>query len=162
MGMYTGLRFRGYVKPEYRGLIHSIMEGRVDWADCITQFPFLKDFAELPRSRMIPFGALAYMPDEWEDWGNILTSSFKRQFDSETGYWAFSCSLKNYDDEINTFLVDVVCEICSSTDHIEYLYEEWNSSTLYELRDGRIPKIGEIEYHENDDSYDWRWDMDSN
>jgi hypothetical protein len=171
MGMYTGLRFRGYIKPEYRQMIQEILgdydnwQDRKHWEHYIEQFPFLENFATLPRASMIPFGGHAYMPDVWDNKENIVTSSFKRQFDMETGYFAFSCSLKNYDDEIDTFISEVIPIMCESTDHIEEFYEEWHESNLYALKDGLIVDAGHISYY--DESYDdldynywWRPDND--
>ena len=41
MGMYTGLRFKGIIKKQYRREI-SIMFNKGDWESCET--PILKDF----------------------------------------------------------------------------------------------------------------------
>jgi hypothetical protein len=153
MGMYTGLRFRGFVKPEYREMIKQVQETAGYWEAFVEQFPFLEDFAHLPRSGMIPFGSLSYMPSEWDDNDNIRTSSFKRSIDMETGYWTFQCSLKNYNNEIDAFLSEVVPQICSSTEYIEYLYEEWDSSTLYELRNGEVVNVGKHVYREEEPNY---------
>lgn len=157
MGMYTGLRFRGHVKPEYRQMIYNIMHRDMEWEDFITDFPFISDYAELPRACMIPFGGLAYMPDEWEDANNILTSSFKQQFDMETGYWAFQCSLKNYDSEIDIFIATVIPIICESTDWIEDFYEEWHESSRYKLMDEKIVELEGIKYYEEYSEPEYNW-----
>ena len=62
---------------------------------------------------MIPFGAVCYMPDDWEN-----------SWDIEDGVWSVCCSLKNYESEIQTFLIDVLPYLVSGPVEVEYLYEE--------------------------------------
>lgn len=157
MGMYTGLRFRGHVKPEYRAMIKSVLERDLHWDDWISDYPFIENFANLPRAVMIPFGGLAYMPDEWEDNDNVLTSSFKHQFSMDTGYWVFNCSLKNYDSEIDVFINEIIPVICESTDWIEEFYEEWHESNCYELMDGKIVEVQGVEYYEEYSEPEYYW-----
>jgi hypothetical protein len=153
MGMYTGLRFKGIVKPEYRGMIADISD-HGEWEEYMDEYPWLRTFAEKDRSIMIPRGALSYMPDSWED-NSISTAGFHRQFNQETGYWAFQCSLKNYDSEIQEFIETVVPIIMEETQHIEVLYEEWSGSVLYGLKEGKTVRIGEIKYRYDDETFDW-------
>lgn len=88
MGMYTGIRFKGYVKPEFRADFASIaLNG--EWEK--SHDPVLKEFGEIGRASFIPCGALAYMPDSWES-GDEATDGFERTWDPETGYWTFQCS----------------------------------------------------------------------
>ena len=47
MGMYTGLRFKGIIKKQYRREI-SIMFNKGDWESCET--PILKEFSKKSRS----------------------------------------------------------------------------------------------------------------
>jgi hypothetical protein len=154
MGMYTGLRFKGYIKVEYRDMIDSIVNGSDEWEEYSSEYTFLDRFMECSRRNMIPFGSLSYMPDSWED-NTVQTEGFKLQFDPATGYWSFQCSLKNYSDEINVFLNDVIAIIAEKTEHIEVLYEEWNNSILYKLEDGEIVKCGHIGYGYDDDTFHW-------
>ena len=56
----------------------------------------------------------------------------------DTGYWTFQCSLKNYEGEIEQFFSDVLVNIISDSEHIEYFYEEWDESKYYEFVDGTI------------------------
>lgn len=140
MGMYTGLRFKGIVKPEYREMIKEINDG-ADWSDFAEKFPFLTNYASLDRAEFIPRGSLAYMPDSWEEGkfpNQEATDGFERNIDLKTGYWTFQCSLKNYNQEIQQFFSEVLLEIIDSVDHIEYYYEEWARSKFYELKDGKI------------------------
>ena len=156
MGMYTGLRFKGIVKPEYRNMIVEIMKEYTDegWEKFVGEFPFLTEFASLSRCNMIPWGSLCYMPDSWED-DSIQTEGFKRHFDPETGYWSFQCSLKNYSGEIACFLNEVVPVIIEESQHIEYLYEEWYESILAELKDGAVVRTGHLQYEYAPDSFHW-------
>lgn len=97
MGMYTGLRFKGIIKEKYREDIELILDGENQWRDC--KHELFKDYSKVSRSGFIPFGALAYMPDSWEEkteLNNIMVDSdgFERYFNKETGLLCFQCSLK--------------------------------------------------------------------
>lgn len=124
MGMYTGLRFIGTVKSRFRTNFENIAFYG-DWENSTDMV--LSGFGSESRAHMIPCGALAYMPDEWDTEGK-----FARYYDPTTGRWAFQCSLKNYSDTIEKFL-DIVPYFCESVEHCEYLYEEWKTSRMYSL-----------------------------
>lgn len=129
MGMYTGIRFKGIVKPEYRiGFECIAMEG--DWEN--SSVPEFREFGEMGRSSFIPCGCLAYMPDEWDD-----DEEFERSYDKESGRWVFQCSLKNYELEIETFFC-ILPMFMESIEHLEYYYEEMICSQKYELIDGKV------------------------
>ena len=149
MGMYTGLRVKVTVKEEYRDMIQAIHEG-ADWADFAEQFPFVTAYSKQGRAEFIPRGMLFYMPFSWEEGrfpNAVATDGFERHIDMETGKWSFQCSLKNYNNEIEQFFHEVLPVIISEAEHIEYLYEEWDASSLYELKDGKIVKTEqEIDY----------------
>jgi hypothetical protein len=66
------------------------------------------------------------------------TNGFERYFNENTGLLCFQCSLKNYDDTIEYFLEKVIPVICDKTIHVEYLYEEFDVSILYELINDKI------------------------
>lgn len=153
MGMYTGLRFKGIVKEEYRDVIDVLMNDEtVDcWEDLLERFDnleFAEDFIYRPRSSMIPFGGLAYMPDEWEEyinpelgdkWDNLRDADgWERSFNKETGYWQFQCSLKNYDGEIKSFVNVLLPVILEKSIYIESKYEESRYGFVYELVDGEM------------------------
>lgn len=150
MGMYTGLRFKGIVKPEYRDMVQNIFFHDYEWEDYKERYPFLKEFAELNRSLMIPRGALAYMPSSWDN-GSIDSEGFDRHLDMTTGYCSFKCSLKNYSNEIYTFIQTVIPIIMEKTDHIEVMYEEWSGSRMYQLMHGTIIEVEGIKYQDDDD-----------
>jgi len=149
MGMYTGLRCKMIVKEEYREELQRLHSEGYEWES--SDIDFMRGFGRLGRASFIPCGSLSYMPDEWEDvpldkngnkdyWKATATDGFERQFNAETGYWSFQCSLKNYENEIEAFFEEVLPEIAESIEHLEYYYEEWTDSILYELRDGKIVK----------------------
>lgn len=140
MGMYTGLRVKVVVKEEYRDMIQKINNG-AEWDEFTNEFPFLSNYSKLDRAEFIPCGGLFYMPDNWiigEYPNEKATDGFERNIDMETGYWSFQCSLKNYNDEIEQFFEEVLSNIIESSEHIEYRYEEWNKSIMYEYKDGNI------------------------
>lgn len=143
MGMYTGIRFKGYVKPEFRKEMSNIaLTG--DWNE--STVPEFAEFGKIRRSSFIPCGALAYMPDEWEQapyneyHDGVPTDGFDRTYDEETGYWTFQCSLKNYEDEIESFF-ELIPFFIEKIEHLEYFYEEWDWSSRYDLYNGMVFKI---------------------
>lgn len=160
MGMYTGIRFKGYVKPEFRQDFEDIaLNG--EWEESnIKEFrEFGKKFG---RASFIPCGSLSYMPDEWESFNDgfekysnlwwasaVATDGFERTYDKETGYWAFQCSLKNYEDEIENWF-ELVPLFIERIDHLEYFYEEWEYSRRYDLIGGKIVRVENqfIKYNE--------------
>jgi len=161
MGMYTGIRFKGYVKKEFRDSFEDIaLQG--DWNksnDCV-----FNKFGQIGRSGFIPCGSLSYMPDEWEIYDETLkgtdkyygsakdTDGFERIWNKENGYWSFQCSLKNYESEIE-FWFDIVPYFIEKIEHLEYFYEEWNYSEQYDLVDGEIVMVNEkfIKYGYDED-----------
>ena len=156
MGMYTGIRFKGYIKPEFRENFELIaLDG--DWKESSDEI--FKKYGEYSRASFIPCGALSYMPDEWEtDPRNYeysqATDGFKRSYNNETGYWTFQCSLKNYDDTIEEFF-KLLPYFIKSIEHLEYFYEEWDYSTQYNLIDGKIVEINDkfIKYNDYDNYF---------
>lgn len=148
MGMYTGIRFKGYVKEEYRDSFEDIaLNG--DWGS--SDVSAFRDFGEcFNRASFIPCGSLAYMPDKWERYDNNLekysdewfmsaidTDGFHRTWNKESGYWTFQCSLKNYEDEIENWF-ELLPLFIEEIEHLEYFYEEWNYSHRYELIDNKV------------------------
>lgn len=76
------------------------------------------------------------MPSSWETGGN--PNEFDTKIDMNTGYWSFQCSLKNYEREIEKFFDEVLVNIISHSEHIEYHYEEWDESNYYNFVNGSI------------------------
>lgn len=138
MGMYTGLRFKGVVKKEFREKLKDIaLNG--EWET--SEDEILSKFAEIERAGFIPCGALTYMPGNWQkgpydEYGDgAATEGFERSYDKETGIWTFQCSLKNYEGTIQEFF-NIVPYFIESVEHAEVYYEESAYSTKYELKDG--------------------------
>lgn len=137
--MYTGIRFKGYVKKQFRENFEPIAICG-DWKS--SEDIIFSDFGHLERSHMIPCGALCYMPSVWrrydfysDEWVDI--DGFERTWDKETGYWTFQCSLKNYLYEIEQF-ISMIPYFIEKLEHLEYFYEEFDYSVEYRLEDNKI------------------------
>ena len=112
MGMYTGLRFKADLSEKGLEVAASVIETR-GWYVAAKILPAIKSWLQVGRRDMIPYGAVCYMPDGW-----------KNSWDIEDGVWSVCCSLKNYESEIQTFLIDVLPYLVSGPVEVEYLYEE--------------------------------------
>lgn len=146
MGMYTGLRFKGTVKEEFRNEFEDIaLEGNWEESDN----DVFKQFGSVSRAMFIPCGALAYMPDEWE-----AEDEFDRTYDKNSGRWTFQCSLKNYNYTIEEFM-KIVPYFIEEVEHAEVFYEEWSHSVRLELVDGKMVMTDNkfIEYNKYSDWY---------
>ena len=132
--MYTGLRFKGIVKKQFREEFVPIAL-RGWWEDAKDKK--ISNFANCSRASFIPCGALAYMPDEWEDGNKKATDGFERTYNKESGVWTFQCSLKDYENTIEEFLA-LVPYFIESIEHCEVFYEEWIYSVKYELIENAI------------------------
>lgn len=142
--MYTGLRVKVTVKKDYLKMINEINNEESDFSDYVDQYSFLANFSKLKRSEQIPSGTSAYMPTSWEigDYPNEqATDGFERQFNIETGFWAFQCCLKNYENVVDHFLTDVLANIIESSEHIETKHEEDEESKLFEYVNGEIARV---------------------
>lgn len=146
MGMYTGIRFKGYLKPEFRENFDPIAN-RGEWNN--SNDPILSAFGALRRAPFIPCGVLYYMPEEWEETlidkeSGILTfkdrDGFNRTWNKDTGYWAFQCSLKNYGCEIEEWF-DIIPHFVEKIIHLEKFYEEWIYSERYDLINNEIKLV---------------------
>lgn len=134
MGMYTGLKVTAKIKQEFIEELRKVLSSDIDyvWKNVdLERFPFVEKFANLYRSDCIPFGAVSYMPSEWENENTL-----------EEGVWEFCCSLKNYEGEIEIFLKEVLVEICEWA-KIERLYEEESVSALLEIEQGNLRVVRE-------------------
>jgi hypothetical protein len=73
MGMYTGLRFKGTVKENFREEFENIaLTG--EWENAIDEK--IKNFSNVSRASFIPCGVLNYMPSSWEDENDNATDGF--------------------------------------------------------------------------------------
>ena len=137
MGDYTGLRFKGIIKKQFREEFASIALNGC-WEDAKDKK--INNFANCSRASFIPCGALNYMPDEWEKWedeNRKATDGFERTYNKENGVWTFQCSLKDYENTIEEFLA-LVPYFIESIEHCEVFYEEWIYSEKYELIENAI------------------------
>jgi hypothetical protein len=148
--MYTGLRASVVVKPEWRAAIELLHRDRPNdhkydsvWLQVFETYPDMPGvdrWVIYSRCDFIPFGALAYMPDDFSDADD--RESYSR-FDPTTGQWRFCCSLKNYKGEIQFFVENVLAHIVESAVYCESLYEQypaeavddWRKWTTKHLRD---------------------------
>ena len=134
MGMYPGLKVTAKIKQEFVEELSNVLSSDADyvWKTVdLERFRFVEKYANLSRSNFIPFGAVCYMPSDWDN---------KNSF--ENGVWKFCCSLKNYDGEIEIFLKEVLVEICEWA-KIERLYEEESVSALLEIEQGNLRVVRE-------------------
>lgn len=153
MGMYTGIRFKGYVKPEFRDTFERIaIDGEWESSSDIV----FSNYGKLSRASFIPCGCLYYMPHKWETYyinengekeiefanyyKQVATDGFERTYNKETGYWAFQCSLKNYNFEIEQWF-GILPYFIEKIEHLEYFYEEDDYSSKYDLVDGVIKEV---------------------
>lgn len=137
MGMYTGLR--GKITLKDNNLTKAILEKDFDWEAIRNSYynETISAWANVGRCNFIPFGAVCYMPDSWGDW-----------FQTTDGLTlTFCCSLKNYENEIQTFVEKVLPEIADDW-VLEGLYEESVYSTLY--KKGNFPKTSFNTYKDYD------------
>ena len=149
MGMYTGLRCKVKIKEEYIAALKELENIDYEWSEhSIKEF---RDFGELPRASFIPCGALAYMPGCWEKlkenavdkYDTEDVDEFKRGLNEESRIWTFQCSLKDYDNEIEYFIKNIIPIISDEVYHLEKLYEEWETSILYKMDESK--NIVEVE-----------------
>lgn len=167
MGMYTGVRFKGYVKPEFRKIFKKIaLSG--EWKN--SKDEVFAEFGKLNRAVLIPCGTLEYMPDEWEEdfldengekvisfWNFYKqkpTDGFDLYYSEVTGYWTFQCSLKNYEFEIEQW-IEILPYFIEKIEHLEVFYEEWNYSIRYDFVDGIVAIVDDkfIKYNDYDEDF---------
>ena len=134
MGMYTGLRFKVHVKEKYQKALEKMLEGYT-WTE-IEGIPKTKDWLMVGRCDFIPWGMLCYMPVEWDD---ELEKEMNDQHSVyENGIWRVICSLKNYNNEIDYFVHNILSELVDEVYYCESLYEEYpEEPTIYTLEDMR-------------------------
>ena len=157
MGMYTGLRCKVIIKPEFREEMKHMDEIQYEWKN--SNLDFLREYSKDCRATFVPCGGLAYMPNSWEGppyskYGiGTATDGFERKFDLETGLWTFQCSLKNYEDTIENFMENVLTRIVEKVIHLEYYYEEWDSSIMYDIVNGKVVQLDKgITYKANQEA----------
>ena len=126
MGMYTGLRFKAKLKPlvaDSFTMLYGIREGSSFWDNLSRIIPISDKWLSVGRKDFIPFGALSYMPSDWDETPTGI--------DGNT--WKVCCSLKNYEGEIEVFLSEVLPHLISEPCRTEVLYEEWEESKFDDI-----------------------------
>lgn len=119
MGMYTGLR--GVVILKSNSLVtDELIASNFIWKDVKWSSEAMDQWIEVGRCNFIPNGAVCYMPSEWGEHSNQV----------EGKRWSFTCSLKNYEGEIQQFINTVLPEIADDW-ALESLYEESPHGTLH-------------------------------
>lgn len=113
MGMYTGLR--GKIKLKDNVLTEALIDQEFDWEVVAheTDDEVISDWATVGRCNFIPHGAVCYMPDSWDE---------DMRYDVKDNILKFTCSLKNYDNEISYFIENV----------LPYIADAWNLEEFYE------------------------------
>ena len=120
--MYTGLRGTVHIKEMYIKNMERVINGET-WLGAFgetIESPILR-YANMDRSEFIPRGAVCYMPDDWKD--------YDLSFDTSNGLLTFTCSLKNYNDEIGYFLH--MLRVIADFWNLEELYEESDVVTTH-------------------------------
>jgi hypothetical protein len=124
MGMYTGIYFSAKLKPLAAVAIKNALresdmsEDIFDfWKAVSAIFPIQNDWMTVGRRDFIPFGALSYMPEEWDE-----IKAGEGLYEDET--WNVCCSLKNYANEIEQFLDGVLPFLLKEICTVTYYYEE--------------------------------------
>lgn len=129
--MYTGLRARVKIKPEYRQAMFKLYDDSFvgDFWDALDddELPNLAEWKKVYDRDFIPCGCLAYMPDGFGE--PFFGSDGGHCFDGE--WWTFSCSLKNYRNQIQTFFDLILKNIAEEIDYCQRLYEEYGGYEDY-------------------------------
>lgn len=126
MGDYTGLRFRAVVNEMGHAAaailtdrsLHDApgtVNGPYDaWALVAELIPGMKldTWLKVDRRSFIPCGAVCYMPDDWVHTNELVD-----------GEWRVSCSLKDYEGEIEVFLKNVLPQMIARPCAYEKLFE---------------------------------------
>lgn len=115
MGNYTGLRGEIMIKPEFHDNFKTSSVVDFEWDEILDEnHPYLLDY----RKNFIPFGSICYL-----DWDDVPVTF-------ENGVLAFTCSLKNYNNTIDTF-INTVLPIIGDAWYLEEMYEYDDESTIH-------------------------------
>ena len=131
MGTYTGLKIKAIIHPDFREVMYDTFYN--GW-ESNEMFHHL---AKLRASHFIPFGR-GGIPYQWQTdedrWANDEPDF---SCDQDTGYVVFRCGLKNYDNEIETF-IETIPLWAEAVALCEVLCEDWPYSRLYSLLEGKM------------------------
>ena len=143
MGMYTMLALNAIVKPEYRDCEQAFLWGEwkeLAYHDELTEHKEVIAFLKDSRNSMIPKGWSSYF-DQDDNYIAVIATDNEPRFDSSTGSWQAFCSLKNYEDTIEKFLA--IAPLILQEGVFQIRYEEAETSTFYQLRNGELVQICE-------------------
>lgn len=130
MGMYTNLKFCARIKPEYESVVQRLVDGE-RWEDI--ENPYISDdspfsvWARVGRCNSIPHGFCCVRDYENR---NVFSN----------GWWEVSCSLKNYEGEIEHFLSNILPVLADYAEG-ETHYEEMPEPDTFTLRDDVLETV---------------------
>jgi len=114
--MYIALRFKGYVKPEFREIFESIaLKG--EWEESTNEV-FKKFGLEYDKAYLFSC--------------NIIDPS--QLYNKSTGYLSFEMDTINWDDEIDAF-IEMIPYFIDNLINLQRHYEEDDYAYSYELID---------------------------
>ena len=157
MGMYTCLAFKAALNEAGKTVaaalkIESIEEN--PWDNAAQHLPTTPaKFLSQWRRTFIPFGAA----DQFYDWAREQDFDPQAKYTEGDGQWEVVCALKNYENEIQDFLREVLPQMIAEPCLVQVLYEEWNSPTII-----RVHPTGEQDHiqsgaYTEPDCHPWRW-----
>lgn len=131
--MYTGLRAKVELKDEFEKPIidlhyRDFKEIPSGWnyiQEKYPDFPNIDTWCGFNRKGFIPFGVLAYMPDDFSEYMPDEETRSIIQIGGHNLRWEFCCSLKNYQNEIEYFVTNILFRISNKIFYCESLYEEY-------------------------------------
>lgn len=118
MGIYTSLKFKAKIKPEYVNALTEVLEA-YSWED--TECPLFQEWKNMYRAVFIPWGDQSQLRPEWDE-------EFEKHRHSKfvDGYWSVITALKGY-LEFEVFY-EMLKEM---SEHIEY-YITWHECEAQE------------------------------
>lgn len=128
MSLFTGIRFIGYVKPDFRDDFEGIAY-KGEWDQ--HKDPILKAFGDVGKAFLIPCGAVQCMPGNWKDPG------FKTQYDENNGLWIFACSFTDYGNTFDEWF-KIIPHFIEKVVFLEKYTEDTKFSELYGIVDGVV------------------------
>ena len=160
MGMYTGLRVRGKIKPELVEALQFALNKYKEpnfrgnqWKVATSEFPIL---AALPSySSFMNRERASYIPGLFSGVGDWNVDDPDWQTSLVDGYLVLQTIIKNYDCELGAFL-QLMPDIFETVDHCEELYEEMDMPALFALEnDEMVRKAKSTRYSDLGDARLW-------
>lgn len=126
-----------------------------EWVELAKEYPFMTKFSKLTRSDFIPFGGFTFYnidkvgrEKNIDDacFSNVICGDDRNSYVDGLGYiksadtWVFACDLKDYCDEIETFIEDIATELCTQF-VAEVWYEEDGFPDVYIYKNGILERV---------------------